>query len=125
MRGEHIQRRGIGDLPAVERRPFVLVGMDDDALLAVVHAQRQRAATFVDSLHAEKPRAIGGAVFQIAGADTDIAERIEIHRFNPRVDRRFMFALSYGDYGRLATSPWPQALRRNRRLRSITLRWPR
>src|SRR5262245_12950494 len=86
MRGERIKRRGVGDLPAVERRALVLVGMDDDALLAVVHAQRQRATALIDELHAEKPRAIGGPIFQIPGADTDIAERIEIHEFNPRVD---------------------------------------
>ena len=53
--------------------------MDDDALLAVVHAQRQRAAALIDELHAEEARAVGRPVLKIAGTDTDITERIEIH----------------------------------------------
>ena len=58
MRRKRVERRGIGDFPTVERRPLVLVGMNDDALLAIVHAQRERAAALVDHLHAEKARAI-------------------------------------------------------------------
>ena len=54
MRRERIERRRVGDLPAVERRAFVCVGVDDDALLAVVHAERERAAALVDQLHAEE-----------------------------------------------------------------------
>ena len=77
MRGERIERRGIGDFPAVERRPLVLAGMDDDALLAVVHAQRERAAALVDHLHAEKARAVGRPILDVLGADADIAQGIE------------------------------------------------
>ena len=83
MRGECIERRRIGHFPAVERRAVILVGMDDDALLAVVHAQSERAAALIDKLHAEKTRAVGRPVFQVSRADTDIAERIEIHDRSP------------------------------------------
>jgi len=37
------------------------------------------AAAAIDQLHAEEAGAIGGPVLEIAGADTDITERIEIH----------------------------------------------
>src|SRR5262249_62177781 len=79
MRGERIERRGMGHFPAVERGALVFIGVNDDALLAIVHAQRQRAAALLDKLHAEEARAIGRPVLEIAGADTDITERIEIH----------------------------------------------
>ena len=82
-RGKRVERRGIGDFPAVERRPLVRVAMDDDALLAVVHAQRERAAALVDNLHAEKARAVIRPIVEILGADADIAERVEIHRCSP------------------------------------------
>ena len=83
MRGKRIERRRIGHFPTVERRAVILVGMDDDALLAVVHAQRQRAAALIDKLHAKEPRAVGRPIFQVSRADTDIAERIEIHDRSP------------------------------------------
>ena len=80
MRRERVERRGIGDFPAVERRALVLVAMNDDALLAVVHAQRERAAALVDQLHAEKTGAVSRPIVEILGADADIAQRVEIHR---------------------------------------------
>jgi hypothetical protein len=39
MRGERIERRGVGHFPAEERNPFAAVGIDQDALLAVVHSE--------------------------------------------------------------------------------------
>ena len=80
MRRERIERRRVGNLPAVERRAFVFVGVDDDALLAVVHAQRQRAAALVDQLHAEKVGAVSRPILEVLGADTDIAQGVEMHR---------------------------------------------
>ena len=83
MPSQFIERLGVGDFPAVERRAFVLVGMDDDALLAVVHAQRQRAAALVDKLHAEEIRAVTRPILEIFGADTDITQGVEVHRGSP------------------------------------------
>ena len=80
MRRERVERGGVGDFPAVERRAFVLVGVDDDALLAVVHAQRERAAALVDHLHAEEAGAVGRPIVEILGADADISQRFEVHR---------------------------------------------
>src|SRR5438067_8598757 len=79
MGSERIKGCGIGDFPAVERGPLIFVGVNDDALFAIVHAQSERAAAAIGELHAEKAGAIDRPVFQIAGADTDITERIEIH----------------------------------------------
>ena len=39
MRGERFERRGVGHFPAEERNPFAAVGIDQDALLAVVHSE--------------------------------------------------------------------------------------
>src|SRR5271170_7971115 len=80
MRRERIERRRIGDFPAVERWAFVLVGVNDDALLAIVHTQSERAAALVDQLHAEESGAVLRPVIEVFGADADIAQRIEIHR---------------------------------------------
>ena len=65
MRGERIERRRIRHLPAEEARRVARVRMDHEALLAVVHAERERAAALVDQLHAEEPRAVGRPVFQV------------------------------------------------------------
>ena len=80
MRRKRIERRRVGNLPAVERRAFIFVGVDDDALLAVVHAQRQRATALVDQLHAEKVGAVNRPILEALGADTDIAQGVEMHR---------------------------------------------
>ena len=80
MRRQRVERGGVGDLPAVERRALVLVGMDDDALLPVVHAQSERAAALVDELHAEEAGAVSRPIVEILGADSDIAQRVEMHR---------------------------------------------
>ncbi len=71
---KRIQRRRIRHFPAEECRAAIGVGIHDDALLAVIHAQREHAARLVDELHAEKTRRVGRPVFQIPGADADIAE---------------------------------------------------
>ena len=84
MRRQRIERRGIGDFPAVERRPLGLVAMDDDALLAVVHAQRERAAALVDQLHAEKAGAVSRPIVEILGADADISQSVEAHNGSPK-----------------------------------------
>jgi hypothetical protein len=47
--------------------------MDNNALLAVVHAQRQRAPGLFDQLHAEKVRAVRCPFAEIFGANADIA----------------------------------------------------
>ena len=54
MRGKAIERCGIGHFPAEKPDPFAAVGIDDDALLAVVHAEGKRRARFVDALQAEQ-----------------------------------------------------------------------
>jgi hypothetical protein len=38
MRRQPLERGRAGDLPAVERNTFALAGVNDDALLTVVHA---------------------------------------------------------------------------------------
>ena len=43
------------DLPAEERDALAAVGVDDDALLAVIHAEGEARARFIEALQAEKP----------------------------------------------------------------------
>ena len=40
LRRERVERGGVRDFPAEEADAFAAVGIDDDALLAVVHAER-------------------------------------------------------------------------------------
>ena len=77
MRRQRVERAGIGDFPAVKCRPLARILLDDDALFAIIHAQRQCAAAFVDKLHAEKARAVGGPLIKVFAADADIAERLQ------------------------------------------------
>ena len=76
MRGQRVERRGIGDFPTVEGGTFVIVSLNDDPLLAIIHAQGERAAALVDELHAEEARAIGRPFVDILGTDADISQRL-------------------------------------------------
>ena len=80
MRRQRIERGGIGDFPAIEADALAGIGIDDQALLAVIHAKRARAAALVDELHAEKARGVGRPLVDITGADPDIPERLKLHR---------------------------------------------
>jgi len=51
-----------------------------NALLAVVHTQRQRVAAALDELHAEKAGGVRCPLIEIGGTDADIAERLQMHR---------------------------------------------
>src|ERR1700733_8426713 len=84
MRRQRVERGGVGDLPAIKAYAFAGIGIDDQALLAVVHAERARGAAFVDKLHAEKTRRIGRPLVDIAGADPNIAERLHAHVIRSR-----------------------------------------
>src|SRR3954467_14455202 len=86
--GQRIQCRRVRHFPAEEGSAAVGVGVHDDALFAIVHTQRQRAARLVDKLHAEKPRRVGRPVFQILGADPDIAKRFNRHRSSRAAEQR-------------------------------------
>src|SRR2546421_10157674 len=76
--GERIERGAIGDFPAVERHA-VASRIHDYALLAVIHAQRERRAALLDQLHAEKTRGVTRPVFEIFRFDPDVSERLERH----------------------------------------------
>jgi hypothetical protein len=78
-RGDGVERRGIRHLPAEEAQAFAAIGIDDDALLAVVHAEGEPARALVDALQAEQPAAVAAPVAQILGADPDISKRLGGH----------------------------------------------
>ena len=42
MRGQRIECLGVGNFPAEEADAFAAIGMDDDPLLAVIHAEGER-----------------------------------------------------------------------------------
>ena len=70
VRREPLERRGVGDLPAEEADAFAAVGLDDDALLAVVHAERERGAALVDGLQPKQPAAVRAPVVERLGANS-------------------------------------------------------
>ena len=80
MGRKRFERRRVGDLPTVEGRALAISLLDDDALLAVVHAERQGGAAAVDELHAEETAAVGGPILQALRANAHIPERLNIHR---------------------------------------------
>ena len=66
-------------LGAVGITALAAIGIDDDALLPIVHAERHAARAFVDTLKSKRPAAIGSPVAQILGANPEIAERLSGH----------------------------------------------
>ena len=74
MRRERVERGRVLDLEAEEPNAFAAVGIHDDALLTVVHAQREARAGLVDELHAEQAGAVVLPVLEIPGAHTDVSE---------------------------------------------------
>src|SRR5579883_961957 len=77
MRGEGVECRGVGDFPAEKADALPAIGVDDQPLLAVVHAKSQRRARLVDALQPEQVRAIARPIAQILGANTDIAQSLK------------------------------------------------
>jgi hypothetical protein len=92
--GERIERRGVGDFPAIKGEAFTFGRTDNDPLFAIVHPQRQRAAASIDDLHAEKARRIGCPRVKIIGFDANIPERLQLHRGSP--ERRKPITLTTG-----------------------------
>src|SRR5262249_25685375 len=83
VRRKRVERDRVLDLPAIERRRVGLAFLDDHALLAVVHAERQGGAAPVDQLQAEEAARIGIPVLELAGADADVPQRLQIHARSP------------------------------------------
>src|SRR6266851_3869798 len=76
---ELVERGGIRALPAQKGGPVGIVGLDDEPLAAVVHAQAQRGPAALDELHAEKVFAETRPILEVAGTQPDIAERLQCH----------------------------------------------
>src|SRR6516225_7963018 len=85
------ERRGVGDFPAEEADSFAAIGMDHDALLAVIHAERERGARLIHALQAEQTGAIAGPVVQSFSANADITQRLRSHSARHHAPRRGAF----------------------------------
>src|SRR5262249_20728669 len=66
-------------LPAEEAEAIVSVILDDDALLAVVHAKRHALLRSVDLLHAEEAGSEMGPVVEALRRDANVSERLDLH----------------------------------------------
>ena len=78
-RGKMIERGGVAHLPAEESDALAAVFADDDALLAIVHPQREAFAAPVDELHAQEFGAEARPVLERFRANADIAETLNVH----------------------------------------------
>src|SRR6516165_1472308 len=74
-----VKRRGVGDLPAEEGDALPAVGVDHQALLAIIHAEGEARAALVDALQAEEVFAVARPVAHVLGANPDIAQRFDAH----------------------------------------------
>ncbi len=63
--------------------PASAAAVDDQALLAIVHAEGARLAAAVDLLHAEQPGRHLAPLVDLGRIDPDIAERGDFHRHPP------------------------------------------
>ena len=89
-RRQRVERGGVRHLPAEEADALPAVGVDHQALLAVVHAERHGVAGLVDLLQAEEVHAVGGPVLQALGANTDVSQRLDAHMGAPWEALRFV-----------------------------------
>src|SRR5262249_25141939 len=74
-----VERRGVGDLPAEEADALPAVGVDHEALLAIVHAEGKARAALVDALQTEEVFAIARPVAHVLAANPDVAQRFAAH----------------------------------------------
>ena len=81
LRGNRIERGSVGNLPAEKGDTLPTASVDDDALLAVVHAEGPVMA-LVDLLKTEQTTSIFRPVLDDFGADTDITQGL-----NPGLSR--------------------------------------
>ncbi len=78
-RRQTVERRGVRDLPAEKSRPLGRASLDQEPLAAVVHAQAQRRGGAFHELHAQKGLAEARPILKIAGAQPDVAKRLQFH----------------------------------------------
>ena len=75
-RSKTVERRGVGHFPTEKADALAAIGIDDDALLAVVHPERQRRARLVDALQPEQTGAVARPIAQILGTHADVTESL-------------------------------------------------
>src|SRR5215510_15841951 len=79
LRRQHIKRGRISHFPAEHIDALPTISVNDDALLAVIHAESNGRTALVDALQAKKPRAEACPVANILGAGTDITKSFDAH----------------------------------------------
>src|SRR5206468_1429000 len=79
LRRDGVERGGVRHLPAEEADAFAAVLADDDALLAIVHAQSEGLCALVHELHAEERGAEARPVLKRLRAHADVTETLNIH----------------------------------------------
>src|SRR5262249_13623053 len=99
---------GVGDLPAEEGDALPAVGVDHQALLAIVHAEGEARAALVDALQAEEIFAVARPVAHVLGANPDIAQRFDAHD-HPRSLRSATGAVHAGPKNRPSRTKPPAA----------------
>src|SRR5262249_3448078 len=78
-RRDGLERSSIRNLPAEESDALSAVGVNHQALLAIVHAEDETRAAFVDALQPEQLFAIARPVSHLLGPNADIAQRVDAH----------------------------------------------
>src|SRR6516162_2317949 len=76
---EGVKRCLVRRLPAKVAEAIVSVIFDDDALLAVVHAERHALLRSVDLLHAEEAGTEMGPIVEALRRDPNVPERLDLH----------------------------------------------
>src|SRR3954447_6281988 len=88
MRRHPIQRRPVSNLPAEKATAISAVAVDDQPLLAVVHAQREAGAAAFDHLHAEQAGGELRPVRELVADNADISETLQFHRRGSKINAR-------------------------------------
>jgi hypothetical protein len=87
-RRHRVERGGVRNLPTEKADALPAVGIDDEPLLAIIHAEGEARAGLVGALKAEELFAIARPVIHVLGANPDIAQCFDAHMVLARCLRR-------------------------------------
>ncbi len=82
-RRQRVQRRCVRNLPAEEPRAFAHGAVDHDALLAVIHPERQQRVAALDRLQPDQAGPELPPVLEVGRSETGISQTQQCHRLPP------------------------------------------
>src|SRR4051812_45614056 len=95
LRSKRIEGRRVRNLPPEEANALAAIGVDDEPLLSVIHAEGKSRAALIKALQPEKVLAVAPPIIKTPGATPDVPQCLNSHvqvlncpALSSRTDRR-------------------------------------